>query len=365
MSNRHVNCGSIVPVVLFAITLSNLMAAPPMVRPMPQPHFQPPALVQMRTSHDTRLKAARAPVLNSFSKVRTDHQALLKTKPKDEVVKSYAKQREEHRVKLAEVTKVENKKYFHELEHLRHEFKDKGDTESALAVAAEMELYADDAPINDIPTLQDDASSETEVKVGSAVQKLPPIEGKYTWTKDSSIEFCPGGKIQWIDGRKHWTQGEWVALPQGHTCQYKILWKTPHTDKHHHTSYESFVNMIKQFPDGSLQVTDDSKPTTEVWKAVKLALQDDVFVPKKSISIVGKWDWWRGNVVEIKEDGTAEWLSDGGLAKWVCLDKKAQRYKILWLKAMNWDVGVVSLDGNDIVCENQKGETFTAHRMKR
>ena len=118
---------------VFVLCVNAVMAAPPKARTMQHPHFQPPALVKMRASHETRLKEARAPVLNSFSKVRTDHQALLKTKPKDEVVKSYAKQREEHRNKLAEVTKEENKRYFHELEHLRHEFKDKGDTESAVA----------------------------------------------------------------------------------------------------------------------------------------------------------------------------------------------------------------------------------------
>lgn len=190
---RRIFFGVSFELVLCAVALS--MAPPPMIRPMRQPHFQPPALVKMRTGHETRLKAARAPVLKSFSKVRTDHQALLKTKPKDEVVRSYVKEREEHRIKLAEVTKAENKKYLHELEHLKREFKDKGDTESALAVAAEMELYAENPPMDDIPALQD---GEAKPPLENMPAK-PPVEPKAN--VGGKGESIPTGSVR-ISNRK-------------------------------------------------------------------------------------------------------------------------------------------------------------------
>jgi hypothetical protein len=173
--------------------------------------------MQMRAAHETKLKDARSPVLNSFAKVRTDHRALLKTKPKDEVVQSYAKQREEHRRKLQEVTKKENERYVRELEHLKREFHDKGDAESALAVAAEIELYSDNPPMDDIPDLQDDVNQTSS---SASVDRKASRAGTSSWRMTGEYPLIAG---RWAEAEK---KGIFVTVQQDDNkfvanCTYK------------------------------------------------------------------------------------------------------------------------------------------------
>ena len=80
------------------------------------------------------------------------------------------------------------------------------------------------------------------------------------------------------------------------------------------------------------------------------------------ITIVGVWAWPGGSPVTFQEDGTAK-ASNGGTAKWTCLDKKTLKYQVSWSSGVV-DWLLMSPDGTTLVIKNSRGETYTTQKLR-
>src|SRR5207253_1926772 len=79
-------------------------------------------------------------------------------------------------------------------------------------------------------------------------------------------------------------------------------------------------------------------------------------------TIVGQWAWMSGRLVEFEEDGTGVNKSDRDTCKWKCLDKEQRKYQATWSTGII-DWMLLSADGSTIASKNNRGQTFTAHRL--
>ena len=79
-------------------------------------------------------------------------------------------------------------------------------------------------------------------------------------------------------------------------------------------------------------------------------------------TIVGKWAWNPGEVVEFPADGTAK-NSSGPTATWKCLDRIKGEYRADWSNNGTVDSIQVSLDGAVVVVKDNHGHAATFHRL--
>ncbi len=90
-----------------------------------------------------------------------------------------------------------------------------------------------------------------------------------------------------------------------------------------------------------------------------------VTAPAVTAPIVGKWVWPGGDIAEFKQDGTAKWLTDGGMGTWICLDQKTRKYLVSWRNG-SVDSMVMSSDGNTCACINARDrKPFTVTRSPK
>jgi hypothetical protein len=78
-------------------------------------------------------------------------------------------------------------------------------------------------------------------------------------------------------------------------------------------------------------------------------------------TIVGRWAWGEGQVVEFRKDGG--FVSNQSTSgKWKCLDTKARKFQIVWQDGTNESMQLSS-DGATLVVKGKKGKTWTADRV--
>ena len=82
--------------------------------------------------------------------------------------------------------------------------------------------------------------------------------------------------------------------------------------------------------------------------------------PKKTI--VGRWAWAPGQIVEIREDGTGK-ATDGSTCRWTCTDSKARKFRLTW-SGNATDTGQLSTDGSTISLKGSGSRAWTARRLR-
>jgi hypothetical protein len=97
-----------------------------------------------------------------------------------------------------------------------------------------------------------------------------------------------------------------------------------------------------------------------------LAIQREIkSLQAGALTIVGKWKWLDDNIVEYREDGTAN-DRVGYTAKWLCLDKRTHKYQVIW--SQGYDVlMLLSPDGSTLsIASYKRGGGvgyFSAHAL--
>jgi hypothetical protein len=88
--------------------------------------------------------------------------------------------------------------------------------------------------------------------------------------------------------------------------------------------------------------------------ASALAVEREIKSLTTTVTLVGKWDYFNGNTIEILKDGTGKSRDGGFTAKWGCLDKKARKYQIVWSNGFI-DLILMSPDGTTLTVVAYKG----------
>jgi hypothetical protein len=81
------------------------------------------------------------------------------------------------------------------------------------------------------------------------------------------------------------------------------------------------------------------------------------------LTVIGKWYWLSKETVEFCEDGTAK-SSFGITGKWICTDRKANRYQAVWSNGFT-DGVTMSPDGFYLYIVGRKGNTRLTHTALR
>lgn len=77
--------------------------------------------------------------------------------------------------------------------------------------------------------------------------------------------------------------------------------------------------------------------------------------------VLGRWQWNRGQVVEIRADGTA---GDGGLWKAIPDPGGETQYEIRWENGKVVDLFSLSRDGKKLFGKNSRGERIEVRRVE-
>ncbi len=81
-----------------------------------------------------------------------------------------------------------------------------------------------------------------------------------------------------------------------------------------------------------------------------------------AITIVGKWTYF-DHIKEFRKDGTAGDSNGEWNQKWVCTDKKARMYQLIFLGG-GLEEMQMSADGTTMTCTNKRnGGTWTSRRV--
>lgn len=92
------------------------------------------------------------------------------------------------------------------------------------------------------------------------------------------------------------------------------------------------------------------------------AVQNEIDSLTTTMSLVGKWTWGGEGTAEFWEDGSCT-HSSGSTGKWTCVDKKTRKYRVSWSSGYLNRL-LMSADGTTILGKNNKGETWTAQRLR-
>ena len=79
------------------------------------------------------------------------------------------------------------------------------------------------------------------------------------------------------------------------------------------------------------------------------------------VTVVGKWGWPEGEIVEFKADRTGV-ASKGPTFTWECLDKGNRQYQAIWSTGAI-DSMTLSADGSTLSIRNNAGQTWSATRL--